>query len=157
MELSLRAVRAELGWTQSEAAEFLGVSRRSYQTYEGQEDLVGSVKYEYMLEKLRGILEDENKRVLTLEQIQDACAKVFANYEVSYCYLFGSYAKGNAREDSDVDLLVGTSLTGLMLFAVVEDLRTALHKRVDALTPGQLDGNGALLSEVLAYGVKIYG
>lgn len=157
MSMTLRAAREELNMTQREAAKLLGVSRRSYQAYEGQQDLADSVKYEYMLGKLRGILEDENKRILTLEQIREACEKVFANYKVSYCYLFGSYAKGSAREDSDVDLLVGSNLTGLRFFALVEELRVALRKNVDVLDPAQLVGNETLLNEVLKDGIKIYG
>lgn len=54
-------------------------------------------------------------------------------YDVSFCYLFGSYAKGNAAPKSDVDFLISTDVKGLKFFGLVEDIRVVLHKRVDGL------------------------
>ena len=48
-----------------------------------------------------------------------------------YCYLFGSYAKGKATEQSDVDLLISTKATGLRFYEIAERLRESLHKKVD--------------------------
>lgn len=154
---TLKEAREELNMTQVEAAEYLGVSRRSYQTYENQQDRVHSLKYDYMLGRLRDVLEDENRRILTLEQIESGCAKVFSKYDVTYSYLFGSYAKGTAREESDVDLLVSADMNGLRFFELVEELRTTLRKPVDVLDLSQLSGNEALLDEILRDGIKIYG
>ena len=78
-------------------------------------------------------------------------------YGISYCYLFGSYAKGTAKETSDVDLIVSNELRGLKFFGMVEDLRENLHKKVDVLDVGQLENNLKLLNEVLMDGIKIYG
>ena len=41
-------------------------------------------------------------------------------------------------------------------FSVVEELREALHKKVDALDLKQLDHNMDLLHEILKDGIKIY-
>ena len=71
--------------------------------------------------------------------------------------LFGSYAKGTAKETSDVDLIVSNELRGLKFFGMVEDLRENLHKKVDVLDVGQLENNLKLLNEVLMDGIKIYG
>ena len=38
---------------------------------------------------------------------------MFSKYKVQYCYLFGSYAKGKAKEKSDLNLLVNTDVTGI--------------------------------------------
>ena len=75
----------------------------------------------------------------------------------NYCYLFGSYAKGKATPVSDVDLLISTGLTGLKFYGLVEDIRTALHKKVDVLDVNQLNDNIKLINEILKDGVKIYG
>ena len=84
------------------------------------------------------------------------CASVFDSYQVEFCYLFGSYAKGKATEVSDVDLLISTETTGLRFFEMTERLRKGLHKKVDVLDLKQLVNNEALIREVLREGVRIY-
>lgn len=157
MEMTLKQVREKLKMTQVEVAQLFEVSRRSYQEYENNADYQNSIKYKFMLGKLKEILEDENKRILSVSEIQEGCEKVFSKYDVDYCYLFGSYAKGNAREDSDIDLLVSTKITGLKFFALVEELRETLRKKVDVLDFKQLESNTELLNEILKDGIKIYG
>ena len=80
----------------------------------------------------------------------------FETYDVEYCYLFGSYARGEAIEKSDVDLLVSTSITGLKFYGLVERLRNSLNKKVDVLDINQLVNNKELLNEILKDGIKIY-
>ena len=157
MLLNLKEARERLNMTQVEAANFFGVSRRSYQDYENNAGNKNSIKYKFMLDKLCEILEDENKRILTVDEIQAGCNKVLAKHDVDYCYLFGSYAKGKAREDSDIDLFISTSITGLKFFALIEELRETLRKKVDVLEFKQLEHNKDLLHEILKDGIKIYG
>ena len=82
---------------------------------------------------------------------------MFSEYNIIYCYLFGSYAKGTADEKSDVDLLISGTVSGLRFYELAEKLREKLHKRVDLLDVNQLMGNINLLNEVLSDGLKIYG
>lgn len=42
--------------------------------------------------------------MLTIEEIKAAVEKVGKKYGIKNAYLFGSYAKGEATEDSDVDI-----------------------------------------------------
>jgi predicted nucleotidyltransferase len=100
---------------------------------------------------------DETHGTLTIEDIKRVCADIFVSYNVEFCYLFGSYAKGRATETSDVDLLVSTETTGLRFFEMAEHLREGLHKKVDLLDLKQLVNNEDLLREILREGVKIYG
>ena len=44
--------------------------------------------------------------MLTVQQIKDTVTDYFKDKPVKSVYLFGSYARGEAREDSDVDLLI---------------------------------------------------
>ncbi len=131
---------------------------RTYQNYEADAKKETSFKYLYMLQKLEqyGFI-DEAHGILTREQIRTACETVFNRCEVSFCYLFGSYAKGTATETSDVDLLVSTSLKGMQFFELVESLREGLKKKVDVLNLEQLLNNPILVNEILKDGVKIYG
>ena len=45
---------------------------------------------------------------MTVEEIQKKVVPIAKEYELSRVYLFGSYARGTARKDSDVDLLIET-------------------------------------------------
>ncbi|MBR6270903.1 MAG: nucleotidyltransferase domain-containing protein [Lachnospiraceae bacterium] len=155
-ELKEKRIQSKL--TQKEAAEKIGVSLRSYITYENDEEKMNTPKYRFFLEEIgRMNMLDEEHGVLSIEDIRDICKNVFDLYEVDYCYLFGSYAKGKAVETSDVDLLIATETTGLRFFELTERLRQQLRKKVDLLDYKQLINNEALLNEVLKDGVKIYG
>ena len=156
--MTLKELRKEKGLTQAEAAAYLGVSRRTYQCYESNAEIQTGMRYEFILEKLNryGFI-DEDNGVLTVEKIKEICQKILPDYQVRYCYLFGSYAKGKATGRSDVDLLVYTEVTGLRFFELAERLREALHKRVDLLDQRQIEKNFELADEILKDGIKIYG
>lgn len=154
---TLKKMRISKGLTQEAASNLLGVSLRSYKTYENDDSKIGTLKYNYMLEQLeKSVTLDEEHGVLTLEEIKKACKGVLDNYSVKYCILFGSYAKGCAGEKSDVDLLISTDVTGLKFFGIVDALRNELHKKVDLLDLKQLTDNSDLLDEILKDGIKIY-
>ena len=154
---ALKEIRIAKGLTQKEACALLGVSLRSYKTYENDECKVGTLKYNYMVERLeKQVTLDEEHGVLTVDAIKHACKEVLDAYSVKYCILFGSYAKGIATEKSDVDLLISTDVTGLRFFGIAERLRAALKKRVDLLDLKQLPENRDLIDEILKDGVKVY-
>lgn len=44
--------------------------------------------------------------MLTIEEIKRVVAKLGEQYHIKSAYLFGSYAKGDAHEKSDVDILI---------------------------------------------------
>ena len=77
--------------------------------------------------------------VYTLEEIGRRIRPVAEKYRLRAVYVFGSYARGDAREDSDIDLLVDTAGSGLRGFAyggLYHDLETALEKSIDMVTVG---------------------
>ena len=154
---TLKELRLSKGLTQEKASILLGVSLRSYKSYENDLTKIGTIKYNYMLEQLdKYISIDEEHGILTIDEIKKACKYVLEEYSVKYCILFGSYAKGKANEKSDVDLLVSTDITGLRFFGIAERLRNALHKKVDLLDLKQLSNNENLLDEILKDGIRVY-
>ena len=57
-------------------------------------------------------------------------------------YVFGSYARGEAQADSDVDILVDTTDSGLFGLAyggLYGDLKDALEKDIDMVTVSALE------------------
>lgn len=154
----LKDLRMEKKMTQQEVADFVGISLRSYKSYENDEEKEGSIKYNYIMEQLTKInFIDEEHGLLTIEDITRKCAKVLSRYDVNFCYLFGSYAKGKETPTSDVDLLISTNLKGLRFYGLVEELRIELQKKVDVLDINQLKENIQLTEEIFKDGIKIYG
>ena len=156
--MTLKELRKKLGFTQKQCAEKLSLPKRTYERYENSPNLTETFKYKQIykeLEKLGKI--DEEHGILTLKAIETISKEIFDNYKVQYAYLFGSYSKGTANEQSDVDVLIATETTGLRYYELVETLREKLCKKVDLLNVEQLKDNLDLLNEILKDGVKIYG
>lgn len=156
--MTLKELRKQKKLTQKASAAYLGVPVRTYQNYENDETKRSSMKYQFMMQKLDqyGVI-DEAHGILSITRIEEVCREVFSSCDVEYCYLFGSYAKGKASEESDVDLLISTSVSGMRFYEIVEELREKLKKKVDLLNVLQLKDNVELLNEILKDGVKIYG
>jgi len=74
-----------------------------------------------------------DKNIVPLENITALVKPLAEKYHVREIYLFGSYARGEADGDSDMDFLVfggeGFKLTSIL--ALGEDLRAVLKKKVD--------------------------
>jgi len=153
----IKDLRTSRKLTQQQVADLVGISIRSYKSYENDPTKIGSLKYKYILDKLMELYPvDEDHGVLDLEYITERCSTVLSDYPVEYCILFGSYAKGEARETSDVDLLVVSDVKGIKFFEMTERLREALNKRVDVLDLNQLKDNLELTNEILRDGIRIY-
>ena len=138
--MTLKELRKKKKLTQAACAKYLGIPLRTYQNYETDVSKIGSIKYNFMVQKLEeyGFV-DETHGILTVDEIKNICSSIFENYNIDYCYLFGSYAKGKATEVSDVDLLISTPISGIQFYDLVENIREALQKKVDILNREQLN------------------
>lgn len=76
----------------------------------------------------------------TIRNIQDKIAPVCRQYGIDKVFLFGSYVRGEATEQSDVDLRVdlGGNLKGLEVAGFYADMEDALGRRIDIMTTRQL-------------------
>ena len=74
-----------------------------------------------------------DNRIFTLENITAMVKPLAEKYHVKEIYLFGSYARGEADEKSDLDFLVfgGENFKLTNVLALGEDLREVLKKKVD--------------------------
>ncbi len=74
-----------------------------------------------------------NNTIFTLEKIKALVKPLAQKYQVQNIYLFGSYARGEARADSDLDFLVygGENFKLTDIFSLAEELREISDKNVD--------------------------
>ncbi len=79
---------------------------------------------------------------MTTEQMTQQIADYFKTQPVLKAWLFGSFARGEQREDSDIDLLIlpdkSQHFSLFTLSGIYEDLKDLLGCEVDLITEGGL-------------------
>lgn len=90
-------------------------------------------KYIYSL-----IDNDINPNILTLKQIKDKVLPILSKHHINEVYLFGSYARGEAKNTSDVDIYCesGDIKTFIDQGFLEDELEEALGKEVDLVFIG---------------------
>jgi predicted nucleotidyltransferase len=96
--------------------------------------------------------------MLTIQEITHRLTPIFEQNGVVKAILFGSYAKGTATEDSDVDLVVETdpNQRAIRFYGIAGDIGRALEKEVDVIPSDDIIPNGKVDVEVAKSGVLIY-
>lgn len=79
---------------------------------------------------------DKSKKIYTLMEIKDLSFPIFEDNEfVNKVYLFGSYARGEATENSDIDFMIVLSRpVGLEFFGLYDLLQDKFGKLVDVIS-----------------------
>lgn len=77
-------------------------------------------------------------------KLRNTISSYFATQPIQKAWLFGSYARGEETDDSDIDILVvfdkngGKSISLLKHIKIALDLEDLLGKKVDLITEGTL-------------------
>lgn len=89
--------------------------------------------------------------VFTISKIKEIVKPIAMKYNVEEIYLFGSYARGEATQESDLDFLVfgGKNFKLTMIFALAEELREAFQKEVDVFEIHEINQDSAFYSEIM--------
>lgn len=99
---------------------------------------------------------EHNNTIYTTEQIKNILYPIFQTYHIQRAVLFGSYAKGTPRENSDIDILVDSGLHGLAFYGLLEDVVTSLHKSIDLIDCSEIIPDSEIDNEIIKTGVLIY-
>lgn len=77
---------------------------------------------------------------MQLQQLKNDITPILKNYSVSFAGVFGSAARNEDREDSDVDILVKfRKVPGYFRYIKLEkELAQAIGKKVDLATEGSI-------------------
>lgn len=79
----------------------------------------------------------------TIDELREIVSPIAEKYRLKSVSLFGSYARGTATENSDVDLLIDTAGTDLdslfRLGALYDELSRALRCEIDLVTVSSLE------------------
>ncbi|MCQ2463344.1 MAG: nucleotidyltransferase domain-containing protein [Clostridia bacterium] len=84
-----------------------------------------------------------NQEIYTIPEIAERIIPVLEKYGIKTAYIFGSYARGDADRESDIDLFIDASnLRGLFILSeLYDDLHDALKKEIDLVTMSSLKYN----------------
>lgn len=106
---------------------------------------------------LQLIDEDIETNILTIKQIKDKIRPVINKYGIHDVYLFGSYSRGEATSESDIDIYCESgNVKGL--YDVVdfnEELKKALGKEVDVIFFDDCISNDLFKQQLDADKIKI--
>ena len=94
--------------------------------------------------------------IYTVSQIKSKLNPVFRRNNVRKAVLFGSYSKGFATANSDVDILVDSGLPGLSFFGLLEDVCQSLGCQVDLIDTEDVIPGSDIEREIERTGTVIY-
>ena len=97
-------------------------------------------------------------KVYTIQELREKLIPVFSHAPVYKAVLFGSYARGDADEKSDVDIVIDSKgeLRGINFFGVVANVEDVLSKNADVFEISQIQRNVDMLQSIDNYGVVLY-
>ena len=95
-------------------------------------------------------------KIYTLDEIRAIAHPIAQRYGIAALYLFGSYARGEATPQSDLDFRVdrGNLVDLLELGGLFSDLEDGFQKKLDVLTTQML--SPAFLNSIRSEEVLIY-
>jgi len=95
--------------------------------------------------------------IFTVEEIRERLRPVMKKNDVKRAVLFGSYSKGEATENSDIDLMINSHHRGLDFVGLIEDIRERLDdKEVDVISYSQVIPGSLVDREIRFTGVELY-
>ena len=92
----------------------------------------------------------------SIEELKEIITPIAEKYQISKVYLFGSFARGDYNEQSDVDLRIEKGeLKGMFaLCGFYTEVEEALQMKVDVVTTGSLEDD--FLREIEKDEVMLY-
>jgi len=100
--------------------------------------------------------------IKTINEIKEIVSEIAERYGAEKVYLFGSYARGQERDDSDIDLHVYKGdIFGFEMGGFYADLEEKLEKKISLVIGGLEEDKRArykttIISRILAEEILLY-
>ncbi len=98
-----------------------------------------------------------NDKVFTITDIKALVKPIAEKYNVDEIYLFGSYARDEADQNSDLDFLVfgGQNFKLTMIFSLAEELRAILNKKVDVFEINEINRDSEFYKTIMKERLRV--
>lgn len=95
--------------------------------------------------------------ILSLDGLSGIVRPIIDRHRVDKAVVFGSYARGTATPESDIDMVVygGDGFQARSVFAIAEELHEASGKRVDVYERREIQEGSPLLRAIEEEGVAL--
>lgn len=99
-----------------------------------------------------------SEKIYTIDEIKKILSEILKDKPVYQVILFGSYAKKNAKKDSDIDLVIDTKseLKGFALLKLIYEIEERLQKEIDGFEKYEIIKNSLIDREIKKTGVIVY-
>lgn len=97
-------------------------------------------------------------KAISITELKEKITPIFNKYPVDKAILFGSYAKGEATSDSDIDMYIDTNgkLRGLDFVGLLETLVDILGIDVDLIDERHIEPDSLIIQEIEKGGMVLY-
>ena len=98
-----------------------------------------------------------NNKVFTITDIKALVKPIAEKYNVDEIYLFGSYARDEADQNSDLDFLLfgGQNFKLTMIFSLAEELRAILNKKVDVFEINEINQDSEFYRTIMKERLRV--
>ena len=96
--------------------------------------------------------------MITLNELTDILLPVIEESPIKKVIVFGSYARGDATNDSDIDIVIDSEgkLNGMNFFIYADKLAKVLPVKSDIFESTEIKKPSSLYTRILNEGVVIY-
>jgi predicted nucleotidyltransferase len=93
----------------------------------------------------------------TVDDIKELVKPLLKKYSANGAILFGSYARGEATEESDIDIVVlgGKDFDPTDVFCIADELYDLSGKDVDVYEEREIDKSSEFYKNILKDGIRI--
>ena len=97
-------------------------------------------------------------RAYTLDELKNMLTPLFLAYAVYKAVLFGAYARGDATQRSDVDIVVDSrgKLLNINFYGLLEDIVQRLGKKIDLIEASEIKQGSEIDQVIMREGIVIY-
>ncbi|MGI6715774.1 MAG: nucleotidyltransferase family protein [Eubacteriales bacterium] len=95
--------------------------------------------------------------IIAQDKLKEIIKPILRKYNAEKALLFGSYARGDATEKSDIDLVIfgGKRFNPTDIFAVAEELYIKTLKPVDVYEISEINKDSSIYHSIMKEGVGI--
>lgn len=93
----------------------------------------------------------------TIKEIRQFVKPLIKKYSAQAAILFGSYARGEATDESDIDIMIigGKNFDPTDVFCIADELYDISGKQVDVYEEREIDKSSTFYKNILRDGIKL--